>query len=957
MKQLNNIFYCVLIGLAFLLPERLSATHIRAGEIIAERTSQSSREYIFTFIGFRDLTPGEVIFGEGLVDFGDDSFDGQLKSLNELDPDGPDISNVGNETERWEFRFTHEFPANGTYTISYREFNRNGGIANMNNSVNTPFYIETQISIFPEVGFNSTPKLLIPPIDLGCTNVAFIHNPGAFDKEGDSISYKLVIPRQNMDLQVENDGLVDGYRFPADPSLYNGVDWDDEDGNSPALFSLDSIIGDVVWNAPGLAGEYNIAFIIEEWRFLFGEWVRIGYVTRDMQVIIDECNNERPEVLVPLDTCIEAGTILVETIRGTDPDSHDVKLEAFGGPFELNSSPAFFGPTNFQSQPAEATFTWQTNCTHVRERPYEIRFKVTDNPSQGPSLVNFATWNVTVVGPAPIIDTVIVQSGRRNLLQWQDYTCQATADIMQIWRRVDSFDFDPTGCEIGIPENSGYELIAEVDIGVTAYLDDNNGQGLDVGANYCYRLVAVYPPLAGGLSYASNEKCGLILADAPVMTNVDITSTGETDGEIFVQWASPFSVDVVNFPPPFRYELYRASGFNGNNDLTFITSTMDTVFTDTGLNTDDQVYNYRVRLFDSNDNFVDSSAIASSVRLEPSPAFESILLNWSADVPWSIQVQDFPLHYIYRDRVLVNFPDSLVLVDSVIVTATGLNYLDNGSFNGEKLDDELLYCYFVTTFGSYGNDSIEEPLINRSQIICAQPNDTIPPCKPISLDFVELGNGQTCEQYLADKPCDFNDWENELNWENDGSNECTDDIRSYNVYYSRTGREEDFELLTNTVNSSYSHNKFSPIPLLSLAGCYQVSAVDRSGNESEFSEIICRDNCPYFELPNVFTPNEDGINDTFKAFGVNEGAGEVDFSRCPRFVEAVKITVYNRHGVEVYSFNSEDIESDILNWDGRGDNGKLLSAGIYYYVADVQFTVLDPEKSLQQVNGWVHILY
>ena len=942
--------------IAFLLPDHAQATHIRAGEIIAQRTSPSSRTYIFTFIGYRDLTPGEVIFGEGLVDFDDDE-EGGPRSLNELDPDGPDISNVGNETERWEFRFEHTFPANGTYTVSYREFNRNGGIANMNNSVNTPFYIETQISIFPDIGFNSTPQLLIPPIDLGCTNVAFLHNPGAFDLEGDSISYKLVVPRQNMDMQVANDGHVDGYRFPADPDLYNGVDWDDEDGNVPAIFSLDSIVGDVLWNAPGLAGEYNIAFIIEEWRFLFGEWVRIGFVTRDMQVIIEECNNDRPEVMIPLDTCIEAGTLLVEEIIGTDPNGHDVKLEAFGGPFELDSSPATFAPTTFQSQPATSTFSWQTNCTHVRERPYEVRFKVSDDPGMGPSLVNFATWNVTVVGPAPVLDTVRVQSGRTNLLEWQDYTCEANADIMQVWRRVDSFEFDPTGCEIGIPENSGYELIAELDITETSYLDDNNGQGLDVGANYCYRLVAVFPPLAGGLSYASNEKCGLILADAPVMTNVDITETSETAGEIFVRWASPYSVDVVNFPPPFRYEVYRATGFNGNNDLTFVASTMDTSLTDIGLNTEDLVYNYRVRLFDANDNFVDSSAIASSVRLEPTPAFESILLNWSADVPWSIQVQDFPQHYVYRDRVLDNFPDSLVLIDSVTVTAEGLRYLDDGSFNGVTLDDELLYCYFVTTFGSYGNDSIIEPLINRSQIICAQPNDTIPPCTPISLDFVALGDGQTCEQFLADKPCDFDDWENELTWDNDDSSECTDDIRSYNIYYSRTGREEDFVLLANTVSTSFSHNKFSSIPLLSLAGCYQISAVDRSGNESEFSEIICRDNCPYFELPNIFTPNDDGINDTFKAFGVNEGAGEVDLSRCPRFVEAVKITVYNRHGVEVYTFDSNDIESDILNWDGRGDNGRLLSAGVYYYVADVQFTVLDPEKSVQQVNGWVHILY
>ncbi len=47
-----------------------------------------------------------------------------------------------------------------------------------------------------------------------------------------------------------------------------------------------------------------------------------------------------------------------------------------------------------------------------------------------------------------------------------------------------------------------------------------------------------------------------------------------------------------------------------------------------------------------------------------------------------------------------------------------------------------------------------------------------------------------------------------------------------------------------------------------LAGCYAVSAIDSFENESAFSAKICVDNCIMYELPNVFTPNGDGINDT-----------------------------------------------------------------------------------------------
>ena len=59
-----------------------------------------------------------------------------------------------------------------------------------------------------------------------------------------------------------------------------------------------------------------------------------------MQVIIESSDNERPilEVLDPI--CVEAGTLILDTVTSEDPDYNDIKLEAFGGPFEFISSPA-----------------------------------------------------------------------------------------------------------------------------------------------------------------------------------------------------------------------------------------------------------------------------------------------------------------------------------------------------------------------------------------------------------------------------------------------------------------------------------------------------------------------------------------------------------------------------------------------------------------------------------------
>jgi hypothetical protein len=153
--------------------------------------------------------------------------------------------------------------------------------------------------------------------------------------------------------------------------------------------------------------------------------------------------------------------------------------------------------------------------------------------------------------------------------------------------------------------------------------------------------------------------------------------------------------------------------------------------------------------------------------------------------------------------------------------------------------------------------------------------------------------------------------------------------------------------------------------LPSLALCYRISAVDRSGNESELSDPICFDNCPYYELPNVFTPNNDGENDRFSAYSNRLMPGESEETssispenrnKCARFVQRVVFRVFNRWGKEVYQYESGGERTIYIDWDGRADDGSDLATGIYYYVADVTFDAADPAKRNQTLKGWVHLL-
>ncbi|WP_421870526.1 gliding motility-associated C-terminal domain-containing protein [Marinoscillum sp.] len=929
--------------LSFGMILKTSATHIRAGEITARRVDNLTLTYEFTFTGFRDS--GSVIeFGAGTFDFGDG---------NSVDADFQIVKTaVGNETEMVQFKLRHTYQAANSYIVSYKEEYRNAEIINMDNSVNTTFYVESLVVIDPFYGTNNTPVLTVPPIDYAAVGSLFIHNAGAFDPDGDSLSYKFTTPKQ------ARNAVVNGYRALNNPDFYTNFSQGNQAQNNSPELSIDPITGDLVWDAPGDVlnqgdkAEYNVAFVVEEWRYIeaIDQWVRLGFVTRDMQIIVEDTDNDRPTIKVPENICVEAGTSLELIIEGNDPDGDPVKLEAFGGPFEV-FSPATYSPrpAQFEGPPGYLTFNWDTQCGHVRARPYQVQFKVTDNPDEGPSLVDFATVEITVVAPAPTGLEVEVQPNRAMKLNWDPYTCLNASDsiAMQVWRRVGEYDIEVDDCEVGMPGNTGYQLIDRVPINQTFYLDDNNGQGLAPGAKYCYRLVTEFGQPEGGLSYVSAEACDSLNVTAPVITNVDVQSTDTDDGSVLVRWTPPYQIDQVLYPPAYTYSLHRST--EGGSFETVTTDLTDTVFVENGLNTFNEENSYYVKAYDANGNYVDSSATASTVRLELKPLLESIELNWSANVPWSNQIQEYPYHYIWRDQVGSDLSE-IVLIDSVDVTTEGFTYWDNGRFNDTKLDDEIEYCYYVTTQGSYDNELLPEPLLNTSQIACGQPNDTIPPCTPPNLTLVDA---EDCESILSNLPCGTNLFSQEINWGVDRSAQCDDDVVEYNVYLSETGREEDYQLIATTPVTRLVRSD-----LTSIKGCYRITAVDRSGNESAPTEEICRDNCPVYKLPNVFTPNNDGTNDVFAPLN-NIGLGITGFNNadCPRFVRSVDFKVFDRSGAEVFVYDSfENSNGIFINWDGTNKIGEDLPAGVYYYSAEVVFDVLDPDDANQVIKGWVQLL-
>jgi hypothetical protein len=303
--MMKNLLTAFLLFSCFL---ELNATHNRAGEITYVQISDLTYEVtITTFTYTLSLADRKTLD----VEWGDNSISTATRVS---------ILTLPNYYQRNIYKINHTFPGPGIYKIVVQDPNRNFGVKNIPNSVNVVFSISTTLYVNPSMGRNSTPVLLNPPYDKAAKGYVFIHNPAAYDPDGDSLSYKLTICTRDDGRQIEN------YSFPP----------------ATRSFSVDSISGDMIWDTPADTGIFNAAMEIQEWR----NGKKIGSVVRDMQIEVFNTNN-KPPVNGPLtDLCVEAGDTIDFLVTATDENNDFISLKSTSGVFTLDSCSAAFTKVN-----------------------------------------------------------------------------------------------------------------------------------------------------------------------------------------------------------------------------------------------------------------------------------------------------------------------------------------------------------------------------------------------------------------------------------------------------------------------------------------------------------------------------------------------------------------------------------------------------------------------------------
>ena len=843
----------------------LLATHNRAGEITLTQLDALTYEITittFTYtLSLADRDRLEVQWGDNTF-----SFANRISKIK-----------LPNFYYKNTYKSQHTFPGPGIYEIVVQDPNRNEGVKNIPSSVNVIFSIKTTIMINSGLGSNSTPILLNPPIDRAAYQQIFIHNPAAYDPDGDSLSYKLTVC-------TEQDGKpIKGYILPP---------------ASDTLF-INPYTGDLTWITPSDTGIFNIAIDVEEFR----SGVKIGNIVRDMQIEVYPTDNHPPVQSIPGAYCIEAGSSVDFFVEATDVDNDSIRQSATGGPFIVESSPATYTNDLLTAGPgySRSRFQWNTNSSHVRNQYYTAVFKAEDNHPVTP-LVDITNVNIKVLGAAPEMP-VLIPGSNTVTVSWSADSATPVQGY-QIYRKTGPAGYLPDSCTGGIPASTGYELVGQTSQRLdTLFVDDNNGAGLKQGNEYCYVIVSVYPD--GALSFPSEENCTPLVEGAPSLLEVSVLDHSNA-GTIRVAWARPDGLDTIPATGPYEYIIYRSADLLGQalgRVASFETSSLsDTSWIDPEVNTLNYPWSYSVELYNNapgNRFLIGNPEVASSFYPRLTGRDNQVEIQMVKNVPW--------INYDYTVyRRNGNSPE----FDSIGFTSQD-TYLDDGLTNGTE------YCYLIKSTGwrILGNGLFEN--VNMSHIACTTPIDSIPPCPPDLNGYSACGEGY-----------------NHLKWEYKDDPPCAYDVIAYKLYYSPT-TEAPLELLAefeDRYDTAYNHYTQG-----SLTGCYYVTAVDSFQNESAPSVRLCLDECSNYSLPNVFSPNNDGINDLYVPLMTS-------------YIEKVDMKIFNRWGGLVF-----ETEDPGINWDGKitGTN-KLVTTGVYYYICDVYENRLSGLETTT-LTGFIHV--
>lgn len=123
-------------------------------------------------------------------------------------------------------------------------------------------------------------------------------------------------------------------------------------------------------------------------------------------------------------------------------------------------------------------------------------------------------------------------------------------------------------------------------------------------------------------------------------------------------------------------------------------------------------------------------------------------------------------------------------------------------------------------------------------------------------------------------------------------------------------------------------------------GTYTLVVEDEFGCTAALQVELPAENCPVY-VPNVFSPNRDGVNDFFMP--VSSGVATVEVER---------FVIFDRWGGAVFEQAGGLLGDSKFQWDGR-KNSELLAQGVYIYILELRYA----NGEQLQLSGDVMLLW
>jgi len=374
MKHLLLLAFCLSTFAA-------SASHLMGGEIVVKEMSPG--EYLIHLTTYRDtmgVPAATTQFYDITNSLGVSVYSGTMNVEPSLS--GASIPGYPYGVEPYHYFDTVYLTTPDQYNVSWSNCCRNAAIMNLSNPGGESMYLNATFEMFAAAS-NSTPIFLAPPVIYLPANVLWQYNPIPFDFDGDQLSWSIDVP-----LNAAGSPCA-GYVTPA--------------SNVSGPFTIDPVTGILSWNA-STQGNFVASILVEEFR----NGVKIGEIRRDMQFVVIQTQASMPTFTnigsVPLNPSgypqlnLNYNTPFSFIFTATDADVNDVlRVDAFGGMFELPTNPATFTfvHTGTGYNNADATFSWTPDANALPN--YALNLRVTDN------LFNFdETVLVNVSGPTSI---------------------------------------------------------------------------------------------------------------------------------------------------------------------------------------------------------------------------------------------------------------------------------------------------------------------------------------------------------------------------------------------------------------------------------------------------------------------------------------------------------------------------------------------------------------------------